>query len=200
MAMASNLVVITAFSDTSDFQPWGFKYLQNLLRRSVDSIICHSCPSSLPRLALLRRMGGASGSCLSWTVEGSRPGILRRKWGPNPWDLSRSMKITKGGRFYGSLIPKAVFWKAFWCPTVPTSSECQKTHVELGTLNLPTSLHVEHTAVRDPAPMLCISRSEAERSGSKLPSVLISLQVYYPPNRSTNLVQLFGVGFLSYLF
>lgn len=42
------------------------------------------------------------------------------QWGPNPWDLSRSMKIIKAGRFYGSLIPKAVFWKAFWCPTVPT--------------------------------------------------------------------------------
>jgi hypothetical protein len=40
---------------------------------------------------------------------------------------------------------------------MPNCSDCQKTHVELGTLNLPTSLHVEHTAVRDPMPMLYVS-------------------------------------------
>lgn len=194
--MASNLVVITAFSDTSDIQPWGFKYLQNLLRRSVDSIICHSCPSSLPRLALLRRMGGASGSCLSWTVEGSRPGILRsgdqiHGICQDPWKSSRLGDFMV--RWYQRLffgrhsdaqlfrLSKNTRWVGHSQPSdIPTCGTYGCSWPDADVVRL---------------------RSEPERSGSKLPGVLISLQVYYPPNRSTNLVQLFGVGFpfLSFL-
>ena len=65
------------------------------------------------------------------------------------------MKIIKGWEILWFVDTKGCFLEGILMPKLfPT---VKKTHVELGTLNLPTSLHVEHTAVRDPMPMLYVS-------------------------------------------
>ena len=108
--------VLTAVSDTSDNQTWGFKYVQNLLRiGALDSnmTVIHVQPWLSAAF-----LGSQRSCCLSWIGEGSRCLMV---WGyQTALFRSPNMMVSQCSREKLSKV---------YTPT------------ELGTLNLLTSLH-----------------------------------------------------------
>lgn len=138
--MPSNLVVITAFSDTSDNQPWGFKYISP---KFVEEVCWFNhlsfVPFKPPPVGFAAANGGSQQKLSFVDCRRFETRHSSQKVGTKSMGSVKIHENHQGWEILWFVDTKGCFLEG--CFLMPNCSDCQKTHVELGTLNLPTSLH-----------------------------------------------------------